>query len=214
MLYRTILMALACATMAAGTARANSPAGIVMAITGTSEPPLVTMDEILANVPLRLGAGTKLTFLDYANCKLVSVAGGTVTLRDSDYEVTGRIESKTDGPCPRVYAVNTGHDTSGLIFRGSPSPRWPTNAAIVFVGPHAADVMGAAVFAQDRPDQALMALEISDRRTRLPQKDPLLSPNTRYALRLTMRDRADPLEVPFVGAAPIGSPTLVILRID
>jgi hypothetical protein len=202
--------------MTTPSAAGEPPAGIVMAVTGTTDPILSPMTEIPTDTPIRLGGGGKLTFLDYARCKLVTVVGGTLTLSRIDYKTDGRIESEADGPCPHVYSLNEpGGTTGGLVMRGGPgAPRWEVNSEFLLTGARASKLLAAAVYAEGRPDAPVMTFEIRAGRLVAPSGMPPLSPNTRYVLRLTTRDRSEPAEVTFIGTMPSGPEPVVVLRLD
>ena len=118
-----------------------APAGIVMAMNGASEPPLSPMTEITANAPVRLEAGSKLTFLEYGRCKLVTVTGGVLTLTPSGYNTDGHVDGEADSPCPQTYSLassgpGTGAPTTAaLVMRGGAGPpHWPVNAQLLLTG--------------------------------------------------------------------------------
>src|SRR5438067_802982 len=81
------------------------PAGLVMSLSGSTSPPLAAMSEIPSASPLQLAAGTELTFLHYAKCKLITVAGGTLTVTRTEFVADGKILAERDGPCPRVHQL-------------------------------------------------------------------------------------------------------------
>jgi hypothetical protein len=198
---------------------AEAPAGIVMAVTGTTDPPVSVMTEIPTGTPIRLSSEGKLTFLDYARCKLVTVAGGTLTLSRTDYKTDGRVESETDGPCPHVYSLNepggAGRTTGGLVMRGgSEAPRWAVNSEFLLTGSRSDKIRTAMVYAEDRPDTPAATLEIRGGRAVQPPGMPPLLPNTRYVLRLMTSDRPKPTEVTFIASAPSGPRSVVVLRFD
>jgi hypothetical protein len=198
---------------------AEPPAGIVMAVTGATDPPLSVMTEIPTGTPIRLGSEGKLTFLDYARCKLVTVASGTLTLSRTDYKTDGRIESEADGPCPHLYSLNepggAGHTPGGLIMRsGSEAPRWAVNSEFLLTGSRADTVRAVAVYAEDRPDAPVATFEIRGGRLIEPAGMPPLLPNTRYVLRLMTSDQPKPAEVTFIGTAPSRPQSVVVLRLD
>ena len=137
------------ALLSAPAAATETPAGIVMEISGQTAPPLSDMAEIPANVPFQLASNTRLTFLHYGRCKLVTVMGGTLALTRSDYKEDGKVESETDGPCPHVYALPDnadGHGSGGTVFRGAATaPHWPANPQILFAGARAPAVAAAEI---------------------------------------------------------------------
>jgi hypothetical protein len=194
---------------------AEEPPGIVMTIAGDTDPPLSPMTEIPAGVSVRLRPDTKLTFLHYALCKLVTVTGGTLILSPANFRQDGGASSEAEGPCPRVYTLTDtgqGRTTSGIVTRGVPMPpRWPASPEILFTGSRASTVTLAAILDAGQPP---MPLVVAGGRARPPNGAAPLSPNGHYTLRLTLRDRSDPVDVPFVATDPSGSGSLVVLRVD
>jgi hypothetical protein len=206
----------------AGTASAgDAPAGIVMAMTGSTDPPLSTMTEIPADAPIRLATGSRLTFLHYARCKLVTVDGGQFRLSQPDYKVDGHIEAEDDGPCPQTYSVKppgsgTGSPaTAGVIMRGAPGvPHWPVDAQLRVTGSRAHEFAKATVAAEDAPGIQAAAFAIADgKAVASPGALPLL-PNRRYVLRLIPADGSKSTELVFVATAASQPQPLVILRLD
>jgi hypothetical protein len=196
---------------------AEAPAGIVMAITGDSDPPLSVMAEIPAGLSLRLQPDTRLTFLHYGRCKLVTVVGGTLVLEPADYTAGGTVSSEADAPCPRVFALSdagtAGRTSGGIVARGvTLPPRWPVNPQIVFTGPRAAAVSGAMILSEDR--QPLLRLDVAAGRGNPPAGATALKPDGHYTLRLTLRDQSEPVDIPFSAAGPPAAGTLIVLRVD
>ena len=199
---------------------AEAPAGIVMAVTGTTDPPLSLMAEIPANAPIRLEPGSKLIFLEYQHCKLVTVTGGVLTLTQSDYKTDGHVEGEKDGPCPQTYSITSSDaagapGTAGLIMRGATGPpHWPVNAQLALTGSRAREFQTATVLAEDQPGNPAASFVIADGKVvASPGALPLL-PNRRYVLRLMPSDRSKSNELVFVGSPPSQPAPLVILRLD
>jgi hypothetical protein len=198
---------------------AEAPVGIVTAVTGTTAPPVSAMTEISADSPIKLDSGSKLTFLDYARCKLVTVSGGTVTLGRTDYKTDGHIENEADGPCPQIYAVkdsgDTSHTTGGLLMRGGLGPpRWPVNSLFLLTGSGAGNVKAAAVYPEDQPGKPSVTLEVGHGRAAQPPGIAPLLPNARYILRLSANDGSKPAEITFIGTAWSDPQPVVVLRLD
>jgi hypothetical protein len=208
------------ALLSAPATAAETPAGIVMEISGQTTPPLSDMTEIPANIPFQLNSDTRLTFLHYASCKLVTVMGGTLALTRSDYKEDGKVENETDGPCPRVYSLpdtDGGHGAGGTIFRGAAmAPRWPANPQIVFTGARAHAIAAAEILADaaSTTSQSPVPLSLSGMRAKQPSGATPLQPNGHYTLRLTMQDRRDPVDIPFIATVSGGGDALVVLRVD
>jgi hypothetical protein len=200
----------ACAAWAA-----EEPAGVVMALSGSTSPPIAAMSEIPSGEPFKLAPGAELTFLHYARCKLVTIAGGSLTVTRSDYNTDGKIVAEKDGPCPRVHQLSGSAPASagGLVMRGAGTvARWPLDREIVFAGAGSGKLKAAAIYAEGRPDAPLVQLQVSGHQARVPANAPPLTANERYVLRLTMADRMQPLDIPFIGTAPTGSSLVVVLR--
>lgn len=214
-----LLMLVAAMLLASPAARAEPPAGIVMALTGDTDPALSAMAEIPANTPVKLGAATELMFLHYSRCRLITVVGGTVTLTRADYKADGRMVADKDGPCPRVHALSDvgteGRNTGGLIARSmEPPPRWPEPLDVIFTGSRGSQVRLAVVVADDQPDQVVLRLDLGRNRAQMPPDAPPLTADKRYRLRLGFADRRDPVDVPFLAAGSSAAGSLVILRVD
>ena len=219
MRYPLLLLLVFGVFSATAPARAEPPPGIVMAIAGETDPPLSAMAEIPANTLIVLQPRTKLTFLHYSRCKLVTVTGGTLTLTRADYKEDGRVESEADGPCPHVYALPDtgaeGRSTGGMVARGlDMPPRWPVSPDIVFTGSRARAVAAAAIFAEGQLAQPALKLNVVNTRGRPGQGDAPLQPGGHYVLRLTMANQRDPVDVPFIAVTPASPGSFVVLRVD
>lgn len=197
---------------------AEAPAGIVLAVSGMTDPPLSVMTEIPAGQLIRLASGGRLTFLDYARCQLVTVAGGTLTLGLTGYKADGRIEKTVDAPCPRVYAPmessGAGHTTGGIIMRGGLVPHWPINTAFLLTGARAGKVRAATVYPEDQPATPIRRLDVKGGWAVMPPSVSPLPPNRRYRLRLSFADHSKPVDVTFIGAVPNATASLVVLRLN
>jgi hypothetical protein len=205
------------AAMSSPTQAAEPPPGLVMATSGPSNPPMAAMLEIPADTPIHLGSSSKLTFLHYLRCKVVTVVGGSVTLSSADYKTDGHLESEVDGPCPRVYESQdpTNSGTGGLVMRGiHPPPHWPANLQIVLTGSRADSVESATIFGANQPPKPVMTLKLGGHRADAPPNVPGLTPEARYVLQVGLKDRPDLLTIPFVAAPGGPAGPLVVLRLD
>ena len=59
-----------------------------------------------------------------------------------------------------------------------------------------------------------MQLALTGMRAKEPPGAAPLQPNKHYTLRLTMRDRSNPVDIPFVAMTSSGGDALVVLRVD
>lgn len=210
---------------AQGATDAYAPAGIVMELRGTTNPSLSLMAEIPANKPITLGAGCKLTFLQYARCKLVTVAGGVLWLTQANYKTDGYVEGEKDGPCPQIYsltspALGMPAATSSTMISHEEEPRkpgepWkieePVNTQLALTGVRASKFQFATMFVDGHPDNPVTSFAITDGKLVASDK-PMLMPYRRYILRLMPSHGARPSE--FIFQAPSEMAPLVILRLD
>jgi hypothetical protein len=191
----------------------EAPAGLVMAISGSATPPLSLMGEIPANTPEQLAPGTRLTFLHYGRCKLVTVTSGTLTLNRNNYTSDGNVDGETDGPCPRFHQIGgAGQVSGGLVARGGGVPRWPLSEEIIVAGNGTDGIRAGAIFAADDLNTPLLRLDVSAHRLRFSPNSGRPALGGRYVLRLTMPGDSKPLDIPFIGTAPTSSSLLIVIR--
>ena len=197
-------------------AQAEPPAGLVMGLTGTTTPPLAVMAEIPAGASVEIAPGAQLTFLHYGRCKLITVSGGTLSLGRTEFATDGQILSEKDGPCPRIHSLAespAGTVSGGMVMRGGGAlPRWPLDLTIIVAGNGSDGLKTAAIYAEDKNDSALVPLDVAGHTLRFPAGHERLTANGRYVLRLTVADRSEPIELPFIGVAPDGPELIVVLR--
>jgi hypothetical protein len=194
----------------AGAAEPNA-VGIVMRVTGDTEPSLPPREELPANALIKLGPGTELTFLHYPpTCELVTVAGGTLKLTKTAFTTDGEVKSQQSRPCPRVYELSgTG---GGWVARDL--LRLAVDPEIIFAGSRAGEVTEAAIYEKGEPDRFLYRLELVDHRATLPTATTPLAPNHRYLLKLTMSDEAQPVDYAFIAVASGAADALIVLHVD
>src|SRR5712671_1943629 len=210
--YRPALAFLAALSVLApaGAAEPNA-VGIVMRVTGDTDPNLPPREEIPANTVIKLGPGAELTFLHYPpTCELVTVAGGTVKLTKTAFTTDGEVKSQQNRPCPRVYELSgTG---GGWVARDL--LRLPIAPEIILAGNRAGEVTEAAVYEKGQPDRLLYSLELAEQRATPPASAAPLEPNHRYLLRLRISDTAKPLEHGFIAVGAGATESLVVLHVE
>lgn len=216
MSVRALLVLLSTLCLAPSVFAADEPVGMVMTLSGSTTPPIAALSEIPVGTPLQLAPGTEVTFLHYSKCKLVTVSSGTLTVTRTDFSADGKIVEEKDGPCPRVHQLRgntSGMVSGGLVMRAPGStPRWPLDRELVIAGAGTDKLKSAAIYAEGRLDAPLVPLEVSGHQARWPANAPPLGANERYVLRLTLADRSEPIDIPFIGIAPDGPSLLVVLR--
>ena len=218
-LWAVLSALLAIAFGASGALAAGPPAGMVLEVTGATDPSFPAMSEIPAQTPVALGPGVSVTFILYSRCKLVTVTGGTLTLTGTEFATTGQIVSQQDTECPRQVEVNGPAVATGTVpgvvrFRGAMTPlQMPPNAQIVFSGTRSDQVRSALLYSAGRADQPMIRYDLYFRRAIAPRAAPAVSPGIQYTLRLTLAGERDPLDIPIVGGRA-GGATFVVVRIN
>jgi hypothetical protein len=185
--------------------------GIIMRVTGHTDPNLPPREEISANAAIKLGPGAELTFLHYPpDCELVTVAGGTLKLTKTAFTTDGEVKSQQSRPCPRVYELSgTG---GGWVARDL--LRLAVDPEIIFAGSRANEVAEAAIYEKGEPDRLLYRLDLVDHRATRPAAMTPLAPDRRYVLKMTMTGAAQPVDYGFIAVASGGSDSLVVLHVD
>lgn len=210
--YRLVIPLLA-SLFASGLAEAAEPnaVGIIMKVTGQTDPDLPAREEIAANTVIKLAPGAELTFLHYPpNCELVTVAGGTLKLTRTAFTTDGEVRNQQARPCPRVYELSgTG---GGWVARDL--LRLPVDPELIFAGSRAGVVAEAAIYEKGEPDRLLYRLDLADHRATRPAAATLLAPNRRYSLKLTMSDESQPVDYGFITVASSAVDALVVLHVD
>ena len=194
----------------AGAAEPNA-VGIIMKVTGETDPELPLREEVSANTVIKLGPGAELTFLHYPpTCELVTVVGGTLKLTKTAFTTDGEVKSQQNRPCPHVYELpGTG---GGWVARDL--LRLPVAPEIIFAGSRAGEVTDAAVYEIGEPDRLLYHLELAEQRATPPANAAPLEPNHRYLLILRISDTAQPLEHGFTTVGGNATDSLVVFHVD
>jgi hypothetical protein len=196
---------------------ANEPMGIVMSARGTVTPTLLEMQEMDVNTAWRLEPDAQVTFLQYSVCKLVTVVGGTLRIGAIGYTTDGKVIEEREGPCPRVYSVNKGGSSAGVLMRGPQHapPRWPIDFGILLTGARALRVREAVVYVEEPTNPPLQfRLNVKDGRIQQPPARAPLLANKPYSLRLSLEGEAEPIEIRFIGAPAAGSGAFIVLRVE
>lgn len=163
----------------AGQALAQTPSGMVMEVSGGTEPAIQALTEVEPGFTVKLAAGAKLSFVHYTSCKLVSVEGGTVTMKLSAYTVDGKVLSEQKR-CPKRFALAAGGSTEagGMVLRGAPAIM--STRPIFLITGSGADGVVSAELRQD--GKVVGTLPINARRASLPDATPALPAGGDYDL--------------------------------
>jgi hypothetical protein len=203
---------LACLS-ATGSADAADPnaVGIVMKVTGETDPALPPREEIAPNTTIKLGPGTELTFLRYPpRCELVTVAGGTLKLTKTDFRTDGEIKSQQERPCPRLYSLSG----TGGTWVARDVLRLPADPELIFAGSRGNQVVEAAIYEKGEANRLLYRLDLSDQRATRPTTAAALAPNQHYVLKVTTSDETKPVDYDFVAVRSGAAESLAVLHID
>jgi hypothetical protein len=197
-------------TEPAGAADPNA-VGIVMKVTGETDPALSPRDELPANLKIKLAPGTELTFLHYPpRCDLVTVAGGTLKLSRTDFTTDGEVKNQQNRTCPRIYelAATPGAGVARDLLTLS------SNSELIFAGSRGSQVVEAAIYEKGQADRPLYRLDLADQRATPPSAAAPLLANRHYLLKITTSDEAKPVDYDFIAVASGNTDSLVVLHID
>lgn len=207
-----VLVAVVFLTIAepAGAADPNA-VGIVMKVTGETDPVLPPREEIPANVKIKLAPGTELTFLHYPpRCDLVTVVGGTLKLSKTDFTTDGEVKSQQSRTCPRIYELSG----TGGSWVARDLLRLSVDPELIFAGSRGSQVVEAAIYEKGQADRPLYRLDLADQRAIPPRAAAPLSPNRHYVLKITTSDEAQPVDYDFIAVASGNTDLLVVLHVD
>jgi hypothetical protein len=179
-----------------GAATAATPAGLILEVVGATEPRLEALTEVQSGFMVKLAAGSRLAFVHYQSCRSVSMTGGTLLLRLTDYSVSGdgKVQSE-QRRCPQRFVLTSGSSDEGastVMLRGGASAvkKFSTRPIMLLTGPAAAGV----AMAELRLDKLVVAkLPVSGQRAQLPDTAPALTPGRRYAVVLLPGGGGQPL---------------------
>lgn len=159
-------------------ARAQTAAGLVLEIDGSSDPTMSAYTEIESPGRYALGPNTLLTFVHYETCNLVEVLGGTLVFENDKFDVSGgTIESETRQQCPLQTLPPIEGAAGGIILRGSPT----VQPSFVLFGARANDFVAAHVLLdQDK----IIEMAINGKRANWPPGVPALNTGKDYIMRL------------------------------
>jgi len=212
MRYRLLLPLIACLAAPGLPAAADPNAvGIVMKVTGETEPALPAREEIAANTKIKLSPGTELTFLHYPpRCELVTVAGGTLKVTKTDFTTDGEVKAQQDRPCPRVYQLSG----TGGSWVARDLLRFSVDPELIFAGERGGQVVEAAIYEKGPADRLVYRLDLADRRAVPPSAAAPLTPNRHYVLKVTTSDESQPADYDFIAVASGNAEALVVLHVN
>lgn len=167
--WRLAFLALAVGGMAqvAQGAAAQTASGMLMEVSGPTEPAVQALSEVQPGFTVKLAPGSKLSFVHYQSCKLVNVEGGTVTLKLTAYTVTDGKVLNEQKRCPKRFALTSGAATEAgaLVVRGA-VPKLSNRPIFLLTGPGAESVTGAEL---TQNGKVVAPLQFTAKRATLPE---------------------------------------------
>jgi hypothetical protein len=205
-------------TMGPGAAAQDRPAGLVMTREGTATPDVAPFTELTPRSTIALDAGSRMSFVHYGTCRLVTVEGGRLYIDAQRYSLAGgRIAGVEPTDCPREQKLASGGGdrivSAVLVMRGtSGTPRLRPYPRIVLTG-----AVGATFNAAElrREGRTLGAMTVRGRLASWPETNPPLAPGSGYVARLTRDSGSPAIDLEFSVAEP-GTPSdaAAILRLE
>jgi len=212
--HRWILVVAAVAvTVGAASARAASPAALVFAVTGETEPAVEAFSEIEPGNPIQIGPDTEIEFLHYARCEAVTVRGGRLNFTQERFLASGgKILDRKRSKCPKTIAVSGASEVGGVVLRsGKSGNRVPTRPTFVLVGARADDFGTIAV---SQGDRTLLNSEVEKRVFHWPESAPDLAKGDPYVVTLRTSDGTFEKRLKVRSTGRSGKGTLTLLRVD
>jgi hypothetical protein len=191
-------------------------AGLVLTREGAATPDVAPFTELASRSTITLKPGSRMSFVHYATCRLVTVEGGRLDIDAERYSVVGgRIAGVENTDCPREQKLASSGRTvvsAVLMMRGvAISPRLKAHPRIVLTGSIGASI-GAAELRQE--DRTLGAMTVRGRLASWPEASPPLKPGS-YVAHLTTADGARTVDFAFsVGEPSEPADAAAILRLD
>lgn len=116
---------------------AADAAGLVLEVSGKTEPPVAAYAEIAADQAVKLDPGATLKVVHYKSCRIVTLSGGTLKIKASDFDVSaGKVDADRKSACPRrVASASHAGDagTGGIVMRGATETTVAVEPAETFV---------------------------------------------------------------------------------
>jgi hypothetical protein len=194
-------------------AAAHQPAvALVLEVDGPVTPALRPYREILAGTTVSLTNEGRLVFLNYANCRTLTVVGGSVTFTSGPMPILKGAATRADvrGQCPRKFSA-TGTDAAITMRGPSAAPvDMSTTPQFVLVGRRAEEFADIRITSGDR---LLLARPLTGPRFSWPPGVPALAPGA-YALDLRPKaSGAAPVTVNFEASTQIPE-AITLITID
>ena len=213
--HRWILVLVATvAAVGAASARAASPAALVFAVTGETEPAVEAFSEIEPGNPIQLGPETEIEFLHYARCEAVTVRGGRLNFTQERFLASGgKILDRKRSKCPKTISVSGASEVGGVVLRsGRPGGNSvPTRPTFVLVGARADDFGTIAI---SQGDRTLLSSEVEKRVFPWPESAPDLAKGELYVVTLKTSDGSFEKRLNVRVSRRSGKGTLTLLRVD
>lgn len=121
MIGRILIAAAAVAALAAGPPARAEVSGLILEVSGTTQPHLAAFSEIPTNEVIKLGRDARIKVVHYRSCRVLTLTGGSFEAGPSDFAVTGgAVESNVQGRCPQQkhFGPASGNGIGGVTMRG------------------------------------------------------------------------------------------------
>jgi hypothetical protein len=136
---------------------AADAAGLVLEVSGKTEPSVAAYAEIAADQAVKLDPGATLKVVHYKSCRIVTLSGGTLKVEASDFDVSaGKVDADRKSACPRRVASHTSRagdaGTGGIVMRGAGEATVAVGPAETFVlaGDKLADVKTVRLLREEK----------------------------------------------------------------
>jgi hypothetical protein len=195
---------------------ADRGAGMVLKLSGQTEPPLAPFTELPLGKPFKLDTNTMISVVHYDSCRVVTIVGGEITLTTLGVDSQGGIIKDSQvRTCPKEHLMTQGAaaaTSGGMLMRSTDdSLELTTKPNVVFTGALSGDVQEADIL---RDDRVVAKLKPSDHGITWPSSQAPLAMGTDYTLRLQVAGAPKPITQDFSTVPDSEVDGITIVRVE
>jgi len=194
---------------------ADRGAGMVLKLSGETEPPLAPFTELPVGKAYKLDANTMISVVHYDSCRVVTVVGGEITLTPVGIDSQGGvIKDSQVRTCPKEHLMTQGAAAAtagGMLMRSVDPLELTTKPNVVFTGARSGDVEEADIL---RDDRVVAKLKPTEHGIIWPSGQAPLAMGTDYTLRLQVAGAPKPITQEFSTVPDSDVDGITIVRVE
>jgi hypothetical protein len=131
---RRLIASAVAAFLAVSLPAAAEVSGLVLEVSGKTDPQLAPYSELQTNATVKLAPDATIKVVHYKSCRTLAVSGGTIEAGPDDFKLAdGKIVSNVLGHCPPRMGTKTGSGLGGIVMRGGEPEALPVIPGQIFV---------------------------------------------------------------------------------